>query len=408
MKAFHRLMIAVVIGLAGIWIAANLALQKTEDTGRLYLVEVERAAQRIAEREWNSSYLEACEYLTDVQAYGDNFYEAESDYVIREINGELYRFDYEVNPEEGFRDAVLVVNLTLAGVAVLVILTLFYVRIRVIKPFETLSDVPYELAKGNLTIRLTEQKSRFFGKFVWGMDMLREHLEQQKKRELELQREKKTLLLSLSHDIKTPLSAIKLYAKAISKGLYPDRQKQIEAIESIHAKADEIGQYVSQITNASKEDFIQLDVTIGEFYLSRLVKEIQEYYTEKLSLEKTEFQVEVYGDCLLKGDPDRSVEVLQNILENAIKYGDGAEISIGFGEEDGCILLTVRNTGCTLSDTDLPHIFASFWRGANAEKVSGSGLGLYICRKLMHKMNGEVFAEIKDGAMYVTVVFCKA
>lgn len=94
-------------------------------------------------------------------------------------------------------------------------------------------------------------------------------------------------------------------------------------------------------------------------------------------------------------------------MENAIKYGDGKEISISFSEEEGCILIAVKNSGCTLPDTDLPHIFESFWRGANAENLKGSGLGLYICRQLMHKMNGEVFAQIKGGDMCVTAVFGK-
>lgn len=148
-------------------------------------------------------------------------------------------------------------------------------------------------------------------------------------------------------------------------------------------------------------------MNIGEFYLSELVTKIKLYYTEKLSLIKTDFFVGEYGDCLISGDLDRSVEVVQNIMENAIKYGDGKEISISFSEEEGCILIAVKNSGCTLPDTDLPHIFESFWRGTNAENLKGSGLGLYICRQLMHKMNGEVFAQIKDGDMCVTAVFGK-
>ena len=215
------------------------------------------------------------------------------------------------------------------------------------------------------------------------------------------------LLLSLSHDIKTPLSAIKLYSKALSKGLYTNKEKQLEIAENINAKADEIEGYVAEIITASREEFLSLDVNIGEFYLSELVTKIKLYYTEKLSLIKTDFFVGEYGDCLINGDLDRSVEVVQNIMENAIKYGDGKEISISFSEEEGCILIAVKNSGCTLPDTDLPHIFESFWRGANAENLKGSGLGLYICRQLMHKMNGEVFARIKGGDMCVTAVFGK-
>ena len=72
------------------------------------------------------------------------------------------------------------------------------------------------------------------------------------------------------------------------------------------------------------------------------------------------------------------------------------------------MLVEVRNSGCTLPQAELPHIFESFWRGSNSERAKGSGLGLYICRQLMSKMCGEIFAQIQDGFMIVTVVFAKA
>ena len=92
-------------------------------------------------------------------------------------------------------------------------------------------------------------------------------------------------------------------------------------------------------------------------------------------------------------------------MENALKYGDGKKVELLFPEDDEGVLISVRNSGCTLEKSDLPHIFESFWRGANAENIRGSGLGLYICRQLMHKMNGEIFAEIDGTFITVTAVF---
>lgn len=406
MKAFNRIFAAVIAVLVVLFVAANIILAAdVSGSGRPYRVEINRLALQI--KEYGHADISDCEYVTNIERYGENFYSTESDYVVREINGELYRFDYKTEVGSDRTRLAVTVNIILGVMAVLIISVMVYVKFAVLAPFERLTDVPYELSRGNLTAPVKETKNRFFGRFLWGVDMLRENIEQQKVRELELQKEKKMLLLSLSHDIKTPLSAIKLYSKALSKGLYESREKQLEIAESINAKADEIESYVSQIVTASKEDFLSFDVNMGEFYLSELVTRIRGYYAEKLSLIGTDFSVSDYSDCLLSGDIDRSVEVVQNVMENAVKYGDGNSISLSFSEEDGCILVTVRNSGCTLADTDLPHVFESFWRGTNAEKIAGSGLGLYISRKLMRKMNGEIFAEIRGGYMYVTAVFTK-
>ncbi len=406
MKAFNRISAFVIMVILAVFIGANaVLLTDHSDSGRPYRVEISRLVREM--ENGGSPDLSLCEYVTAIAEYGEDFYNSDSDYVIHEIGGELYRFDYRTDGGADRTSLIVTVNSILGIMAATILAVMLYIRFKILKPFERLTDVPYELSKGNLTAPVKETKNRFFGRFLWGVDLLRENMEQQKERELDLQRDRKMLLLSLSHDIKTPLSAIKLYAKALSKGLYKNPEKQLEIAESIGAKADEIEGYVSQIITASREDFLSLDVHMGEFYLSELVTKIKQYYTEKLELIKNDFSVAEYADCLLSGDLDRSIEVIQNIMENAIKYGDGKQIAVQFSEEDGCILVTVQNSGCTLAETDLPHIFESFWRGANAEHEKGSGLGLYICRQLMRKMNGEVFAEIKDEFMCVTSVFGK-
>lgn len=407
MKAFNRISVILTALIIAVFAAANIILLNENVTsGKPHKVEVSRIVREM--ENGAAPDLSDCEYVTAVTEYGENFYISESDYVIREVNGRLYRFDYEPDGNTEKTRSILTVNMILGAMTLLIVSVMIYIRLKILRPFEKLSDVPYELSKGNLTAPVKETKSRFFGRFIWGVDMLRENMEQQKERELNLQKDKKMLLLSLSHDIKTPLSAIKLYSKALSKGLYSDKQKQLEIAENINIKADEIEGYVSQIITASREDFLSLDVQNDEFYLSELVDKISLYYAEKLSLIKTGFSVGSYTNCIICGDPDRSIEVIQNVVENAIKYGDGKSIEISFSEEDGCILVTVSNSGCTLSENDLPHIFESFWRGENAGNEKGSGLGLYICRQLMHKMNGEIFAEIVNSNMCVTAVFGKA
>ena len=407
MKAFNRIFSAVTVTIVLLFAIVNMifAADKT-DGSRQYRVEISRLAREIEAN--GSADISECVYVTNIERYGEKFYSTDSDYVIYEINGELYRFDYSANGYSNKAHFVGIVNAVLGVIAILFTTVMLYIKYAILAPFERLSSLPYELSKGNLTTPVKETKNRFFGKFLWGIDILRENIEQQKQRELEMQKEKKTLLLSLSHDIKTPLSTIKLYSAALSKNLYSDTEKQQKVAESITEKADEIEGYVSQIITASREDFLSLQVEIGEFYLSELIEKITGYYREKLTLVKTDFNVGKYKNCLLSGDLSRSVEVLQNIMENALKYGDGRRVELIFSEDDEYVQIAVTNGGCMLGKDDLPHIFESFWRGANAENIRGSGLGLYICRQLMRKMNGEIFAEIDGDIITVTTVFTRA
>ena len=410
MKAWRNIfaVFAVILGL--IFAGANLLLINLDPnvSGRPYRVEINRAALQIEEEGFESLDLSQYKYLKNVAEYGEDFYHSDSDYLIKEIGGTLYRFDYSAQNNENRVLITAAVNVILAAAVLAVFALLLYVRQKILSPFNTLSDIPYKLSKGNLTAPVKENKNRFFGRFLWGIDLLRENIEQQKRRELELQKEKKTLLLSLSHDVKTPLSAIKLYSKALSKDLYSEKEKQREIAESINQKADEIETYISQIITASREDFLSLEAEQGEFYLSDLVKSISEYYSEKLSLVRTEFCVGEYKNTLISGDLNRSIEVLQNVMENALKYGDGRKIELLFPDEDEGVLISVRNSGNTLAKSELPHIFESFHRGENAKNIGGSGLGLYIARQLMHKMKGEIFAETDRDSFTVTAVFCKA
>ncbi len=411
MKSFNRIFALVIAVIIMVFLLANILISTaSKSSGRPYRVEISRLADEIEKNGFDNINLDNCAYVTNITCFDGKNYSAffednESDYSVRVINGETYRFGYTFSSGSYDKNIVFTVNLVLAVMSLIIILILLFVRSRIIRPFEDLRDVPYELSKGNLTVPIKENKYKFFGKFVWGVNVLRENMEKHRQLELNLLREKKMLVISLSHDIKTPLSAIKLYSKALSKGLYQDREKQLEIAESINSKADEIEKYVSEIIKASSEDFLELDVEINEFYLSALTEEITRYYKDKLEVMKIDFKVGEYADCILKGDFNRSVEVLQNIIENAVKYGDGGIIELDFREEEGCKIITVINSGCTLREDELIHIFESFIRGSNADGIRGNGLGLYICRKLMNKMGGEIYAEMKDGNMLVTAVF---
>ncbi|MDE7360909.1 MAG: HAMP domain-containing histidine kinase [Oscillospiraceae bacterium] len=399
MSAFGKLCIAVITVFLLLTAALNILLVRAkENNDGIYRIEAKRLADEISE---TGNYdLEKYSHITGVFTGGD-LYRSDEHYLIIEAGGTLYRVEYAVGNEH---HGIVAVNCVLGALFLLITGLLYYIRKHIIVPFGRLNDVPRELARGNLAVPIPEEKSRFFGKFTWGVNLLRESIEASRKKEITMQRDKKLLLLSLSHDIKTPLSAIKLNAKALAKGLYKDEEKQRSAAESINTRADEIERFVSEITKAASEDFLSFEVTPGEEFLSVIITRIEARYAPQLAISGTKFAILKYDDCILSCDSDRLVECLQNLIENAIKYGDGRRIELGFDKMDGCELITISNTGCTLEAKELPQIFESFHRGNNADKVQGNGLGLFICKRLMSLMGGEVYADIRDGCFSVTLV----
>lgn len=429
MKKMNRLIFLVVIGFIVFMCLVNIYLSQKnfQNAGREYRVSINRIEKTVAafeqERQKAPGDLEELMQFAGVEEYPliTNLYGIElkgstkeevanflcrepEDYVVLATEDYYYKVTYRSDSTLKGQTIILVNGIALIMLG-LVLALFVYIRQKILLPFYRLSEIPYELSKGNLTIPLQENKDKFFGKFVWGMDLLRENLEENKARELELQREKKMLLLSLSHDIKTPLSAIKLYAKALSKNLYKEETKKQEIAENINEKVDEIEGFISEIVRASNEDFLHFDVNNREFYIKEVLEQIREYYEDKMALNQIGFKIGAYSNCLVYGDADRLVEVLQNIIENAIKYGDGRKIWLEINREEDEYGIMVSNTGCRLPDKELPHIFDSFFRGSNVEKKPGSGLGLYICRQLMHLMEGEVTASvISDGEDNIMMV----
>lgn len=400
-------MLTVLILIVSSFIVVNIFLPAAESNslGRPYRVEASRIEQLILN---NKNYnLNDYEYITNVEilteSNSDIFYENESDYLIKQIGSSIYRFDYSYLPENN--NLLFSINIIMIVVSSFVIVLLIFIYSKIIKPFDRLIEMPFELSKGNLTSPLKESKQAYFGKFIWGMDLLREKLEQQKINELALQKDKKTLVLSLSHDIKTPLGIIELYSKALQKGLYSGEEKKKEVARKISEKCEEIKSYIDKIIKASNEDFLSLEVHNSEFYLSELVKSISDFYNDKLGLMKIDFMIDKFKDVLIKGDLDRAVEVTQNIIENAVKYGNGKNISIYFSQEENRSVISISNSGSFLSQNELTHIFDSFWRGSNVGSNKGSGLGLYICRQLMFKMGGDIFADLTDNIMTISLVF---
>lgn len=423
MKKFNRL-IALVLFIYLILAAMSGAaiFQYQQEQSKAYRVEINRLYSSLNSREaLGHLTFEKCEFVKGIESLPaadftsrqktDAFFRPKNEsvaeikpwYLQQKFVG-ILRFDYQ--PQKlNMRILLAVVESPLLLIAVFALILLLYLKKRLIQPFNRMSDLPYEMAKGHLKNDVKEERNRYFGRFLWGLGALKDSLDISRKRTLELEREKKLMLLSLSHDIKTPLNTIALYSRALENGIYNTAQQKKQAVRQIGEKGRQIEQYVEKIMQTSREDILDIQVEDGEFYLKDLMDKVLGTYREKCALRALDLEVRPYENRLLSGDLERVMEVFENLFENAFKYGDGRQMKISFREEDYCQLIQVFNTGRSVDDNDFNHIFESFFRGSNCGSRSGSGLGLYICREIMRKIGGEIFAQQEPDGMTFVLVF---
>ncbi len=413
MKKINYLIILFSAVYIGLFLVSEFILSRqVKETGREYLVEVNRIMKDMEEQ---GGFFEPClhdmekivsvSFLKSTDTAGmPPFFQLENGLETHIeplfIEGELagfVRFDYKSVIDIKSEIRIFEGLALLAGI--FSVSVLYFTKMKILKPFSDLSRMPYELSKGRLNTEILENKGRFMGKFIWGISMLQDHLQESQQKALHLEKEKKLFLLSVSHDIKTPLSTIKLYAKALKEGVYDTREKQKAAAGQIERLSGEIEDYVKSIVSSASEEIVHVEVNVSEFYLKDLVKMIKEYYSPKCRLAMTDFSVGDFENKLIKGSLDSTFEVVENVMENAFKYGDGKEIKISFYEEEYCQLIKISNTGLCVKQEEMPHLFDSFYRGSNAADKAGNGLGLYICREIMQKMEGEIFAVRDETGM---------
>lgn len=275
--------------------------------------------------------------------------------------------------------------------AVLAALYGIYLDKKLYQPFDRLQEFARHIAMGNLDVPLPMDKGHVFGAFSESFDIMREQLALSRKREAEAEQIKKELVASLSHDIKTPVTSIKLISELL---LVTEKDTPAEGkIRTIYEKAEQIDRLITDMLHSTLEDLGQLTVAPEEKSSTILESMIRRSdYCGKVSMEPI-------PGCLILMDPLRTEQVIDNLINNSYKYAD-TEISVLSWLSDGCLHLEFRDYGDGVSEEELPKLIHKFYRGSNSQRTgkSGSGLGLSISHSLMSQMGGELqYFNRKDG-----------
>jgi signal transduction histidine kinase len=255
----------------------------------------------------------------------------------------------------------------------------------ILRPFKKLEFFASRVAQGDLSFPLEMDRENRFGAFSESFDLMREQLAIARENERIANISKKELVASLSHDVKTPVSSIKVIAE-----VYQAKHGATAEMESIIKKADQIDLLISNLFSATLEELRQLKVSTEDIPSSDLVKHIT----------ASDYQHRIrpftLPECVVAVDSLRFRQIIDNIIGNSYKYAD-TEIEVSGSFDGAFFTLTVRDFGPGVSPDELSLLCEKFYRAGNAKGKSGSGLGLYLSRYFLQEMGGSLTMENNGG-----------
>ncbi|MBR5372342.1 MAG: HAMP domain-containing histidine kinase [Oscillospiraceae bacterium] len=289
------------------------------------------------------------------------------------------------------KSAALILLCILAALAAVGI----YLRRAVVTPFRRMKQFAGKIAEGNLDEPLQMEKSDLFGVFTESFDIMREELRAARLREEALRQREKELIASLSHDMKTPVTGIRLICELLT--VKTDDAYLRGKVADISQKADQINLLVSDLLASSLDELGEMHVNCQDEPSSVLHDLASEHDTKNLVSE------EAVPECLICIDRIRLSQVIANIISNSYKYA-GTAIDIRYRFSEDFLDMAIEDHGGGVPAEELAQITQKYYRGKeNTSGRDGSGLGLYIADALMRKMHGALRCSCESGGLCVTL-----
>ena len=284
--------------------------------------------------------------------------------------------------------AVTVVIVTAVTAILMIFISSLYLYIRVIRPFYELKDYSADIAAGNLDKPLKVHRGNYFGEFTSAFDDMREELVRTRTSEKEAVEKNKTIISALSHDIKTPIASIRAYAEAFEANMDSTPEKREKYLRIIMEKCDEVTRLTNDLFIHSISELDKLDVKLESVDIISFVDD----KVRHLFVDESEVTINLPDRerLIITADPKRLLQVFENLKSNAEKYARSKiEITLECKDDNGAVI-HFRDFGPGIREEEIPFLTEKFYRGGNAGDENGSGLGLYIVKELVEKMNGSV------------------
>ncbi len=303
-------------------------------------------------------------------------------------------------------------QIVMSIILVLVLTSLFltwWIYKGIVTPLHKLKEATKRIKEGDLDFTLEYESGDEIGELFSDFEDMRARLKASTTEKLESDKENKELISNISHDLKTPITAVKGYVEGIMDGVADTPEKMDKYIRTIYNKANEMDALINELTLYCKIDTNRIPYTFKKI-------NVKEYFgdcAEELSLDLESRNIDltyenhVSSEVMIIADSEQLSRVIHNIIGNSIKYIDKPKghIDIRIKDVGDFIQVEIEDNGKGIAKKDIPYIFDRFYRTDASRNSSqgGSGIGLSIVKKIVEDHGGKIWAsseEYKGTVMY--------
>ena len=271
------------------------------------------------------------------------------------------------------------------------------------EPINRLNVAMQQIAEGNFEYSLTSEDTNEIGELYRNYEDMRLRLKESTEEKIQNERQNRELVSNISHDLKTPITAIKGYVEGIMDGVADTPEKMDRYIKTIYTKANDMNRLINELTYYSGIDSNRIPYNFHRINLADFFQDCVEDVGLDLESKNIELNYSNLVDPSTRiiADPEQLKKVIDNIVGNSIKYMDKPKgvINIRILDEVDSVRVEIEDNGKGISTKDLGKIFERFYRtdASRNSSTGGSGIGLSIVKKIIEDHGGYIWATSKDG-----------
>lgn len=397
---------------------------RLEDMGYLEKINASTAPQftYILVRKGNEIYYagnpEAARQIFEkLPLYGDSSLSEESGYYYNKLEKYVKQIDFVfqdgtpasvfvITKVNSLISKPLLIDMMIAIVLILVFTSIMltqWIHKGVFNPVNELNIAMRKIKEGNYDYILQTDAKGEIGDLYRNYEDMRIRLKESTEENCQHEKQNKELISNISHDLKTPITAIKGYVEGIMDGVADTSEKMDKYIKTIYSKANDMDKLINELTVYSGIDNNRIPYNFHRINVADYFGDCVEEVGLDLEAKNIELNYSnlVAVDTMVIADPEQMKKVINNIISNSIKYLDKphGQIDIRILDEVDSIRVEIEDNGKGIAQKDLPKIFERFYRtdASRNSAQGGSGIGLSIVKKIVEDHGGYVWATSKEG-----------